>query len=127
MSDFKYCPECRGEFVPEATVCNTCRVDLIQELPEKRSVLDSSNVEFADPALVYAGVNMAELITVKGLLEANDIPFFVKNDGVQDLFGFGRVTGFNPLIGSVHIYVDRRSLSEARRALKEFLDDLEVD
>ena len=54
------------------------------------------------------------LMVAKSILEAAAIPFFTKNEGVQELFGFGRVgTGFNIAAGPIEIQVPKEYAEEA--------------
>jgi hypothetical protein len=57
------------------------------------------------------------------MLEANEIPFVVEGEGVQDLFGIGRLTGGNNFItGPVQIRVRAEDAERAREVLEEMLD-----
>ena len=117
MSEFMYCPECRGEFRPEVAKCNTCDVPLVHRLPGEPAL------EYRDLVPVFAAVDLSELISVRNLLEAAGIPCFTQNEGIQEFFGVGRLTGFNPLIGSVQILVDRDLLEDAQQILQEPIQD----
>ena len=76
---------------------------------------------------VLSTPNAGEIALVRSLLEEADIPFMVKNEGVQDLFGLGRLGGYNPFMGSVHFRVKRIDIEIARRALAYFIDSDEID
>jgi hypothetical protein len=55
---------------------------------------------------VFASGDSAKIIVAKMLLEASEIPFVVVGDGLQDLFGIGRLTGgTNFITGPVQIRV----------------------
>ncbi len=75
---------------------------------------------------------MSELVTVfesddrvaislaKGMLEQAEIPYIVKNEGLQELFGYGRMgTGYNPIVGAIQLQVDREYAEAARGLLNE--------
>ena len=52
-----------------------------------------------------------------------DIPFFAKGEGVQDLFGWGRLgTGFSLIAGPIALQVPADKADEAYALLKD-LDD----
>ena len=56
----------------------------------------------------------------KGILEQAGIPYIVKNEGLQELFGYGRIgTGYNPIIGAIQIQVNREYAEAARGLLNE--------
>jgi hypothetical protein len=72
---------------------------------------------------VFAGGNSTQVIIAKLMLEANEIPFVVEGEGVQDLFGIGRLTGGNNFItGPVQIRVRAEDAERAREVLEEMLD-----
>lgn len=57
------------------------------------------------------------LMVAKSLLEDADIPYLAKGEGVQDIFGLGRLIGFDPVIGPVQIQVCPVDADEARALL----------
>ncbi len=60
----------------------------------------------------------AGLIAVaKSLLEGEEIDFFVKGDGLQDLFGLGRITGFSYAMGPAEFWVREPDAGRARELL----------
>ena len=68
----------------------------------------------------------AELSVVRSLLEAAGIPCVVDGEGVQDLFGVGRLgAGYNILTGPVRVKVPTERAAEARALLAEALSDVE--
>ncbi|MDX2206516.1 MAG: DUF2007 domain-containing protein [Gemmatimonadales bacterium] len=72
---------------------------------------------------VFAEGNSTQVIIAKLMLEANEIPFVVEGEGVQDLFGIGRLTGGNNFItGPVQIRVRAEDAERAREVLEEMLD-----
>ncbi|MDZ4258662.1 MAG: DUF2007 domain-containing protein [Gemmatimonadales bacterium] len=72
---------------------------------------------------VFAEGNSTQIIIAKLMLEANEIPFVVEGEGVQDLFGIGRLTGGNNFItGPVQIRVRAEDAERAREVLEEMLD-----
>jgi hypothetical protein len=57
----------------------------------------------------------------KSILEDADIPFMAKGEGVQDLFGMGRIgpAGYNLITGPVEIQVPSNYEKEARVLLTD--------
>jgi len=81
--------------------------------------------EYIDLVTVYETGNPAIISIAKSILNSENINFFMKGEGVQDLFGGGRIgTGFNPLVGPVQVQVDEKNASLARELLSE-LDESE--
>ena len=118
-----FCPTCGCEYNPGITVCADCGIPLIAELPPPPQ-LDLGDL---DLVTVLSTPNAGEIALVRSLLEEADIPFMVKNEGVQDLFGLGRLGGYNPFMGSVHFRVKRIDIEIARQALAYFIDSDEID
>ena len=54
-------------------------------------------------------------------LEMAEIPYLAKGEGIQDLFGFGRLTVVNPVSGPVEIFVMEPKAEQARQVVREFL------
>lgn len=111
-----YCPECRSEYREGFTTCVDCEVALIPELaPEEDEHIGEPLVtvlEVGDPgrvALAYSLLNDA------------GIPYFGQGEALQDLFGLGRIGGFNTVAGPVKIQVPESRAQEAQ----ELLTDLE--
>ena len=63
----------------------------------------------ADPALLMAA---------KSLFEAAELPFFVKNEATQSLFGGGQLGGYNLVTGPPVLMVEATRLDEARNMLE---------
>ena len=60
----------------------------------------------------------AGLIAVaKSLLEAEEIDYFVRGDGLQDLFGLGRMTSFSFAMGPAEFLVRADDEDRARELL----------
>jgi hypothetical protein len=110
-----YCPECGGEFRPGVADCPDCRVPLVETLPR---------VTQAHPDLelvtVFTAADPAAVLTAESLLAEAGVPFEKTGDGLQDLFGAGRLgTGFNILVGPVRFRVPEERAAEARELLEE--------
>jgi len=63
-------------------------------------------IENQELVLVYMANSYSDYLLAGSLLEEKNIPFLVKNEGVQSLFGLGVVgTGFNPVTGPIELHV----------------------
>jgi putative signal transducing protein len=109
-----FCPQCEKEFSWDVMVCPTCDVDTVDRLPGPEPTPDVELVS------VLATGDAGLIAVAKSLLEAEEIDYFVRGDGLQDLFGMGRITGFNFAMGPAEFLV--RS-DDAERA-RELLDGL---
>ena len=59
-------------------------------------------------------------IFLKDTLGKANIKYIAKNEGVQDLFGVGRIgTGYNPIIGPTEIQVAKDDEQAAKDVLKD--------
>lgn len=109
-----YCPECGGEFRPGISECPDCRAPLVDELP---AAAPPSDLELVT---VFQADNPAAVVTAESLLSEAGIPFQKAGDGLQDLFGAGRLgTGFNILVGPVVFRVPGHLAAEARELLQD--------
>jgi len=69
---------------------------------------------------VYETGDLACIAFVKSLFESEDIKYYTKNEGLQDLFAGGRLgMGFNPVIGPVAIQVDEKDVEKAKDLLNQ--------
>lgn len=68
---------------------------------------------------VFATSDPVRVALAKVALEAEGIPFVAKGEGVQDLFGVGRLGGTNLITGPVQIQVAE---AHAARALERLRD-----
>ena len=72
---------------------------------------------------VLASGDSAQILVAKMLLEASEIPFVVVGEGVQDLFGLGRLTGgTNFVTGPAQIRVAEDDAEDALEILREVED-----
>ena len=77
-----------------------------------------------EPVTVLESSDAALLAVAKSLLEGAGIEFFAKDEGVQDLFAWGRFgTGFNPFVGPVQVQVSAEDAKEARALLSDLIGD----
>jgi hypothetical protein len=115
-----FCPECGAEFVEGVVTCYDCGVALVTGPPAPRKD------EWVELVTVLCTNNPAVIAVAKSLLEAADIQYVTKGEGLQDLFGLGRVGAYNPITGPVEIQVSADSEAEARTILAELEEEREV-
>ena len=65
------------------------------------------------------------LITIaKSILEDADIKYFIKNEGLQNLFGAGQIgTGYNTIVGVPEIQVSLSDADDAKKLIGHIEDD----
>ncbi len=106
------CPKCQAEYRPEFTECPACRAPLVGARHEPMELV-----------LVYQSGDMGRVMLAKNFLESAEIPYIVKNEEEQGLFGWGSIPfGYNLLIGPMEIRVYRQDVEAALDILKD-LDD----
>lgn len=110
-----FCPKCRSEFEPGYTECAPCGVVLVEELPPP------PQPEYQELKTVFVASNETDLMVAKSRLEAAGIPCFTTNN-MQDLFGLGRVAGYNLIIGPQELQVPPDELERATEVLKDVLN-----
>jgi len=113
-----FCPKCGSEYRAEFRECAECAVPLVElaPAPAQPDYVDVDLVtvfESGDPALVALACS---------LLESAEIPFLTKGEGIQDLFGVGRLGGFSVVAGPVVLQVDKKDFDEAT----DLLEDLDT-
>lgn len=112
-----YCPKCSAEYREGFAECATCGVSLVNELPP---IVEPDYIKFVT---VYESGDPAFISITKSVLDSEGIKYFFKGEGLQDLFGGGRIgTGFNPLIGPVKIQVDQNDAEYAKQLLQQIED-----
>jgi hypothetical protein len=114
------CPSCGGEFRPSISECPDCEVELVPDTEDPR---------VPEPPPAYALVpvlatgNPALLAVAESLLIDAGIAFEKTGEGLQDLFGWGRLgTGFNPVVGPAVLRVHDEDEATARELLAELED-----
>lgn len=109
-----FCPKCRTEYTEDLTMCPTCNVPLVNESPGQ------TKPEFMKFVTVYETGDPAFIAFAKSILQSEGIKYYIKGEGLQDLFAGGRLgTGFNPVIGTVKIQVDENDVEKAKELLKQ--------
>lgn len=114
-----FCPQCRSEYREGFTRCDNCNVALVAVLPPEAG--DPSD---RDLVMAFETGDPGLLAMAHSILDEAQVPYLTQGEGIQDLFGVGRLgTGFNILTGPVHILVERASEAVAH----QLLDGLEED
>jgi hypothetical protein len=109
-----FCPSCGSEYREGFSSCADCEVALV-DAPVLASHPDPGDVE-----TVFATGDPVLLVTAKSLLGEAGIPYLTRGEGIQDLFGMGRLgTGYSILTGPVEIQVGARRAQEAADLLYE--------
>ena len=80
-----FCPQCGAEYQTGIRECADCGVELVTDPPV------TQDPEWVDFVTVLTTRDHAELAVAKSLLEGEGIPFFAKNDGVENLIAAGPV------------------------------------
>ncbi len=101
--------------------CRDCGTGLVERKPEAIAGKDTvGTVEYEEFVPVFTPQDAGMIAFVKSLLQSADIRFFVKNERVQHLFGFGGFgAGFNPITGPPVVLVEPDRADEARELLAE--------
>ncbi len=113
------CPHVRStgepaEYRKGITECEDCHASLVEDRPE----MERSEPEELVP--VFEITNAALVPFVESLLTSAGIRHFIKGEGVQDFFGWGRLAvGFSLIAGPPVVYVEPDRAEEARELLAD--------
>jgi hypothetical protein len=117
-----FCPECRDEYQEGVTICADCNVPLVQELPP------TDQAQEKNPLVpIYEAIDEVHVLMVRSLLEEAGIEFFIRNERLQDLFGWGRVGGYNFIVGPVTFEVLASDAEDAMEVLSALEENNESD
>jgi len=102
-------------------MCADCDVQLVAEQPESEPEKGQPDIEL----LTVLETSDAGLVAIaKSLLEDAEIPFMVRGEYIQDLFGVGRFPGkINVLVGPVELKVNAQDKDEALAILEGLMKD----
>lgn len=117
-----FCPECGAEFREGIDRCVDCDLPLGPIDPNEPEVIPP-----LDLVTVLASGNPALLAVAQSLLQDRGIPYCLKGDQIQDLFGWGRMgAGYNILVGPAQLQVVAPD-AEAAEALLRDLAEVDED
>jgi hypothetical protein len=115
-----FCPKCSSEFQPGYTECARCEVALVEELPPPPPP------EYQELKTVLVAPDETILMVAISRLEAAGIPCFTTNN-TQDLFGLGRIAGYNLATGPQELQVPPEEWERAVEILNDVLIPEEED
>jgi hypothetical protein len=107
-----FCPQCGEEFSWDVMVCPTCDVDTVDRLPGPEPTPDVELVR------VLATGDAGLIAVARSILDEEAIDYFVRGDGLQDVFGMGRITGFSSAMGPAEFWVREDDAARARELLE---------
>ena len=110
-----FCPQCEEEYTWDVMVCPVCDVDTVDKLPGPEPTPDAELVQVlvtGDPGLIAIA---------RSLLDGEKIDYFVRGEGLQDLFGLGRATGYNFAMGPAEFWVRDDDAENARALLQDLI------
>ena len=107
-----HCPYCGTMVVQDSATCVQCGSQIVWE---------GGEATFATPesfAPVFTAWEASSLPVIESLLAANNIPFVVANEAIQDVVGLGRAgVGYNPIVGPPVVRVPSDREAEARELI----------
>jgi hypothetical protein len=111
-----YCPSCDTSIEPTDTECPACgaELDRIQPGPPP-----DPNIQMTP---VLSTGDQAVIALAKSLLESEGIEYFVRAEGLQDLFGWGRLGfAYNIVAGPAQFVVRNDDAEHARELLSDLV------
>ena len=112
-----FCPQCEREFSWDVMVCPDCDVDTVDELPRE----GPEPTPDAKLVRVFSAGDPGIIAIAHSLLEGEKIDYFVRSEGLQDLFGWGRVTGHSYAMGPAEFWVREEDADNARTLLQDLI------
>ena len=112
-----FCPQCEEEYAWDVMVCPVCDVDTVDDLPR----LGPEPTPDAELVRVFATGDMGVIAIARSLLEGEKIDYFVRGDGLQDLFGLGRATSYSFAMGPAEFWVRADDGENVRVLLQDLL------
>ena len=120
-----WCPKCKAEYREGFTECSTCKVPLMDTLPEENEVLEREKFVLPDgmekPIAVYTASNRLEAETICDLLREHDIAVLDRPAAFRQIQAY---SGADARFG-VEIMVDASQTAQARALIEEMKHDLE--
>jgi hypothetical protein len=93
-----------GEYVDSVEVCPHCGTRLVEgprSEPETRAF--EERIPDLDMVCVLRTADEALAALAKSMLESENIAYVVRGEALQDLLGWGRIGGFNYLVGPAEV------------------------
>jgi hypothetical protein len=112
-----FCPQCEEEYAWDVMVCPVCDVDTVDELPRE----GPDPTPDAELVRVLATGDMGLIAIAKSLLDGEKIDYYVRGDGLQDLFGVGRMTSYSFAMGPAEFWVREQDAENARALLQDLI------
>ena len=107
-----FCPKCEKKFPWHVMVCPTCDVDTVDRLPGPEPTPDVELVR------VLTTGDAGLIAVAQSVLDGEEIDYFVKGDGHQDLFGLGRNTAFSFAMRDAEFWVRADDAERVRELLE---------
>jgi hypothetical protein len=108
-----WCPNCWQKFRWYVRFCPECGVVLVEERP------GPPPTPRAELVRVFVALDGALTGVARSLLESEGIEYMVRFQGLQDLFGLGRIgTGYNLIAGPAEFWVRADDADRARQLLQ---------
>jgi hypothetical protein len=111
------CPKCEREFSWDVMVCPDCDVDTVDELPRQ----GPAPTPDAQLTRVLVTGDMGLIAIAKSLLDSEKIDYLIRGEGLQDLFGLGRATGYNYAMGPAEFWVRAEDADNAHVLLHDLI------
>jgi Putative prokaryotic signal transducing protein len=110
-----FCPQCEEEYSWDVMICPVCDVDTVDKLPGPEPTPDAELVP------VFKTGDAGLIAIAHSLLEGEKIDYFVRGEGLQDLFGLGRATNYSFAIGPAEFWVRAEDADNARTLLQDLI------
>ncbi len=111
------CPECGGEYRDGFTQCADCDGPLVPMAPPELAAVEEPLTDHGLVSVLETG-DPAEMAFVESLLLETGISYTKQGDRVQDLFGIGRLGGFNVLTGPAKLLVAKDDAEAAEETIR---------
>ena len=108
-----FCPVCGDEYQPGFVGCSECGAKLVESLPK-----EAEPAPFEMTTVLETG-DQSLVAVARSVLESSGIPCIARNEGLQNLFGWGSIgTGYNAAMGPIRLQVLREDEAVARQLLE---------
>ena len=112
-----FCPQCEEKYARDVMVCPVCDVATVDQFPRP----GPPPTPDAKLVPVFATGNPGLIAVAHSLLDGEKIDYFVRGEGLQDLFGVGRTNSYSFAIGPAEFWVREEDAENARTLLKELM------